>query len=135
MDLRLKVNMTLQTVTFLLSLLLPSCMIVPIRDQGNITHSFTTMSFNTLDSVSIQDLNMDIDSVSTMFKLDHNDNEVRGCSLDMSIYRPRFPSISSSECDKEYHICVQRESKKMVEDDNNIEPADSIGSIRLKYMT
>ena len=127
--------MTLQTVTFLLSLLLPSCMIVPIRDQGNITHSSTTMSFNTLDSVSIQDLNMDVDSVSTMFELDHNDNEMRGCSLDTSIHRPKSPSMSSSECDKEYHIWVQRESEKMVEDDNNIEPADFIGSIRLKYMT
>ena len=127
--------MILQTVTSLLSLLPPSCMIVPIRDQGNIIHSSTTMSFNTLDFVSIQDLNMDVDSVSTMFELDHNDNKMRGCSLDTSIHRPRSPSMSSSECDKEYHICVQRGSKKMVEDDNNIEPADSIGSIRLKYMT
>ena len=110
-------------------------MVAPIRDQGNITHSSTTMSFNTLDSVSIQDLNMDVDPVSTMFELDHNDDEVRGCSLDMSIHRPRSPSMSLSKCDKEYHIRVQRESDKMVENNNDIEPANSIGSIRLKYIT
>ena len=93
------------------------------------------MSFNTLDSVSIQDLNMDVDPVSTMFELDHNDDEVRGCSLDMSIHRPRSPSMSLSKCDKEYYICVQKESKKMVKNDNDIEPANSIGSVSLKYVT
>ena len=110
-------------------------MLALIRDQGNITHSSTTMSFNTLDSISIQELNMDIDPVSTMFELDHNDNEVRGHSLDMSIHRPRSSSMSSSECDEEYHIRIQKESNKMVKDNNNIEPANSIDSIRLEYMT
>ena len=110
-------------------------MVVPIRDQENITHSSTTMSFNTLDSVSSQDLNMDVDSVSTMFKLDNIDDEVRGCSLDVSIHRLRSPSISSSKYDEEYHIHIQRESKKMVENNNDIEPANSIGSIRLEYAT
>jgi len=81
-------------------------MVALIRDQGNITHSSTTMSFNTLDSISIQELNMDVDPVSTMFELDHNDNEVRGHSLDMSIHRPRSSSMSSSECDEEYHIRI-----------------------------
>ena len=92
------------------------------------------MSFNTLNSVSIQDLNMDVDSVSTMFKLDHNNNEVRDRSLDASIYRPKSPSMSLSKCDKEYYICVQKKSKKMVKNDNDIEPAYSIGSVSLKYM-
>jgi len=110
-------------------------MVVPIRDQGNITHSSTTMSFNTLDYVSSQDLNMNVDPISTMFELDHIGNEIRGRSLDASIHRPRSPSMSSSECDKEYHIHVQRESEKMVEDNNDIESANSIGNIRLKYRT
>ena len=70
-----------------------------------------------------------------MFELDHNDNEVRGCSLDASIHRPRSSSMSLSKCDKEYHIYVQRESNKMVKDNNDTEPANSIGSIRLKYVT
>jgi len=71
-------------------------MVVPIRDQGNITHSSTTMSFNILDSVSIQELNMDVDPVSTMFELDHNDDEMRDRSLDVSIHRPKSSSMSSS---------------------------------------
>ena len=119
----------------LFSLLPLSCMIAPIRDQENITYSSTTMSFNILNSVSIQDLNMNVDPVSTMFELDYNDNEVRGHSLDVSIHRPRFPSMSSSKCDEEYHIYVQRKGKKIVEDNNDIKPTNSIGSIRLKYMT
>ena len=77
---------------------------------------------------------MDVDPVSTMFELDHIDNEMRGCSLNASIYRPRSPSMSSSKCDKEYYIHIQRESEKMVENDNDIKPANSIGSIRLEYM-
>ena len=93
------------------------------------------MSFNTLDSISSQDLNMDVDSVSTMFELDHIDDEVRGCFLNASIHRPRSPSMSLSECDKEYHICVQKESNKMVKDDNDIESANSMNSIRLEYAT
>ena len=110
-------------------------MVVPIRDQENITHSSTTMSFSTLDSVSSQDLNMDIDPVSTMFKLDNIDDEIRGCSLDVSIHRLKSSSMSSSKYDEEYHICIQRKSKKMVENDNDIEPANTIGSIRLEYAT
>ena len=78
---------------------------------------------------------MNVDPISTMFELDHNNNKVRDCSLDASIHRPRSSSMSSSECDKEYHICVQRESEKMVEDDNDIEPTNSSSSIRLKYAT
>jgi len=58
------------------------------------------MSFNILDSVSIQELNMDVDPVSTMFELDHNDDEMRDCSLDVSIHRPKSSSMSSSICVK-----------------------------------
>ena len=78
---------------------------------------------------------MDVDSVSTMFELDHIDDEVRGHSLNASIHRPRSLSMSSSECDILYHICIQRKSEKMVKNDNDIEPANSIGSIRLEYGT
>jgi len=108
-------------------------MVASIRDQGNITHSSTTMSFNTLDSVSIQELNINVDPISTMFELDHNDDEVRGCSLDASIHRLRSPSMSLNKYDEEYHIRVQRESNKIVENNNDTKPANSIGSIRLEY--
>ena len=93
------------------------------------------MSFNTLNSISIQELNMDVDPVSTMFELDHNDNKMRGHSLDASIYRPRSPSMSLNKFDKEHYIHVQRKSNKMVKDNNNTEPTNSIGSIRLEYAT
>ena len=78
---------------------------------------------------------MNFDSISTMFKLDHNDNKVRSYSLDVSIHRSRSPSMSSSKCDKEYHIHIQRESDRMVEDNNDTKPANSISSIRLEYVT
>ena len=93
--------------SFLLSLLPPSCMVAPIRDQGNITHSATTMSFNSLKLMPGQDINMETNSFKAMFNLEHNLDEVRDHSLDMSIYRPRSPSLSSSESGKEYHIQVK----------------------------
>ena len=39
--------------------------------------------------------------------------------------------MSSSEYNEEYHICVKRESNRMVED----EPANSLGSFSLEYIT
>jgi len=79
-------------------------MVAPIRDQGNITHSATTMSFNSLKLTPGQDINMDTNSIEAMFDLGNNLEVVRGCSLDMSIHRPRSPSLSSSEYEEEYHI-------------------------------
>ena len=35
----------------------------------------------------------------------------------------------SSECDKEYHICVKRDNDRM----NENEPATSINSIQVEY--
>ena len=61
----------------------------------------------------IQDNNMVIDPVKDLFP----DNEIRGHSLALSMYKPRSPSISSSESKEEYHICIQRISDKMDEDD------------------
>ncbi len=68
-------------------------MVAPIRDQENITHSATTMSFNSLKLIPGQDINMDTNPIEAMFDLDNNLDEVRGCSLDMSIHRPRSPSL------------------------------------------
>ena len=89
------------------------------------------MSNISLNSASSQDINMVIDPIGTLFDLDNNYDEVRGHSLDLSIHRLRFPSMSSSEYDEEYHICVKRESNRMVED----EPANSLGSFSLEYIT
>ena len=91
-------------------------MVVPIRDLGNITQSSTTMSSNSLNLTPRQDIDMVIDPIDTMFNLDNNFDEVKGCSLDLSIHRPRFPLLLSSECDEEYHIRIKWKSNRMDED-------------------
>ena len=108
-------------------------MVAPIRELGNFTHSTAIMSQTTSNLVLSQDIDMDIDPVKAMFNLNDNYEEVRGCSLDMSIHRPGSPSpsLSSSECDEEYHVCVQQESNKMIED----EPVNSSGNFELEYTT
>ena len=89
------------------------------------------MSSNSLKSVFEEDIDMVTNPIGAMFNLNNNLDEVRSCSLDTSTHRPRSPSISSSENEEEYHICVQHESDRMDED----EPVNSPGSINLEYMT
>ena len=107
------------------SLLPLYCMVAPIRDLGNITQSPTTMSSNSLKSVFEEDIDMVTDPIGTMFNLNNNLDEVRGRSLDMSVHRPRFPFISSSKNEEEYHIYIQCESDRMDED----KPINSPGSV------
>ena len=80
-----------------------------------------------------QDIDMVFDPVKTMFDLNNNFNKVRDHSLDLSIHRPRSLSslLSVSECDKEYHVCIQRESNKMIED----KPIISSNNFELEYIT
>ena len=59
----------------------------------------------------ILDIDMAVDSVNDLFIGD----EVRGYSLALSVHKPRSPSISLSESDKEYYICVKRDSDRMDE--------------------
>ena len=101
------------TIQILLSLLPPSCMVAPIRETRNIILFNTTSHSTTHNMARIQDNNMVIDPVKDLFP----DNEIRGHSLALSMYKPRSPSISSSESKEEYHICIQRISDKMDEDD------------------
>ena len=61
---------------------------------------------------------MVINLVDDLFKnICDNFDKVRGHSLASSIHCPKAPSLSSSECDEDYAIRVQRESDKMVNDD------------------
>ena len=106
-------------------------MVVPIRNLENISQSSTIMSNISLDSAFSQDINMIINPVNTLFDLDNNYDKVRGCSLDLSIHRPRFPSMSLSEYNKEYHIHIKQESDRMVED----KPINFLGSFSLEYAT
>ena len=101
------------TIQILLSLLTPSCIVAPIRETRNIILFNTTSHSTTHNMARIQDNNMVINPVKDLFP----DNEIRGHSLALSMYKPRSPSISSSESKEEYHICIQRISDKMDEDD------------------
>jgi len=65
------------------------------------------------------DINMIINSTFDLFEKNcDNYDEMRGCSLVLSIHHPRSPSLSSSEYDKDYAMRVQRESDRMVEDNH-----------------
>jgi len=81
-------------------------MVVPIRDLGNITQFPTTMSSNSLKLVFEEDIDMVTNPIGTMFNLNNNLDEVRGYSLNVSTYRPRFPSILSSENKEEYYVHI-----------------------------
>ena len=87
-----------------LSLLPPSYIAAPIRELENISFSAIITSSNSSNMDSSQDINMVIDPLENLFDICENYDKVRGCSLEMSAYKPRFSSISSSECDEEYHI-------------------------------
>ena len=115
---------------------------MPIRELANITHSTTTMvnnscnlkknmSSNSLKVVFDDDIDMVTDPIVAMFNLNNNFDEVRGHSLNVSAYKPRSPSVSSSESKEEYHICVQQESNRMDEDESDNSP----GSVKLEYKT
>ena len=81
-------------------------MVAPIRDLGNITQPSDIMSSNSLKVVFDDDIDMVTDPIGAMFNLNNNFDEVRGCSLDVSAHKPRSPSVSLSESEEEYHICV-----------------------------
>ena len=106
-------------------------MVAPIRELGNLTQSSAIMSYNSSTLVPSQDINIAVNSVSTIFDLNNNYDEVRGRSLDISIHKPKSPSLPLSKCDEEYYVYIQQESDKMIEN----ELANSTGSFELKYVT
>jgi len=77
----------------------------------------------------IQDSNMVFEPLDNLLSLDNKFDEVRGCLLALSAHRPRSPSMSSSECNEEYHIRIKRDSDRMDED----EPVVSVDSIQVEY--
>ena len=77
------------------------------------------------------DINMVIDSVNNIFDIGDSFKMEKGCSLSLSMYKPRSPSISSSECSEDYHICVKRDSDRIGEDKS----ISSIGSIKVEYVS
>jgi len=104
-------------------------MVVPIRELGNITPSTSAIYSTTNNITLIQDSDMVFEPLDNLLSLDDKFDKVRDCSLVLSVHRPRSSSMSSSECDKEYHICVKRDNDRM----NENEPATSIDSIQVEY--
>jgi len=102
-------------------------MVVSIRELGNITLSATTLCSSTYNMAPIQDIDMAIDSVNDLFTGD----KVKDCPLALSVHKSRSLLIFSSKSDKEYDICVKRDSDRM--DENK--PVSSIGNSQDKYMT
>ena len=106
-------------------------MVAPIRELANITHSTTVMANISNNSTPNSDINMVINPKDNIFNISDAFKERRSHSLLFSIHKLRFPSISSSKCSENYHICVKRNSNRM--DEN--EPVSSIGSIKIDYMS
>jgi len=90
------------------------------------------MSFNSLKLTFDLDINIAEDPVKAMFNLN---NKMRGCSLDLSIHKLRFPSPSLSTISnlskEEYALYIQWESNRM---DKN-KPVKSSNEFSLKYVT
>jgi len=81
---------------------------------------------------SNNDINIIVDPLDNFFKkIGDNFDEVRGCSLALSVYCPRTPSLSSSDCNEDYTTRMQKESDRMDEDN----PVATSNSIQLKYIT
>ena len=85
--------------------------------------------FNNLTPNS--DINMVINSVDNIFNIGDSFKAEKGCSLSLSIYKPRSSSISSSERSEDYHIRVKKDSDRIDED----KPVSSIGSIKIEYVS
>ena len=118
--------------SFLLSLLPLYCIVTSIRDLGNLTHSSAIMNSNSLKLTYNLDINIAKDPVETMFNLN---NEMKGCSLDLSIHKPKSPSPSPSTISnlskEEYALHMQWESNRMDED----KPIKSSNKFSLEYVT
>ena len=104
-------------------------MVASIRESANITHTSTAMANISDNLTPNSNINMVIDPEDNIYNIGKGFKEGRGHSLSFSIHKPRLPSISLSECSKDYHICIKRESDRMNKDNS----VNSIGSIKVKY--
>jgi len=77
------------------------------------------------------DIDIVIDPMDNLFNIGNGFENERGHSLSLSMYKPRSPSTSSSECSEEYYVCVKRMSDRMDKD----KLVGSIGNIKLEYVS
>ena len=106
-------------------------MVAPTRELANITLSPTAMANISNNLTPNSDIDMVVNPLDNLYDIGNGFKERRGCSLLLSIHKPRSLSISSSKCSEEYHICVKRESNRM----NKDKPVTSIGSNKVKYVS
>ena len=104
-------------------------MVVPTRELVNITLSPTAIANISNNLTSNSDINIVVDSLDNLYDIGNGFKKGRGCSLSLSIHKPRSLSISLSEYSKEYHICVKRKGNRMDKDKS----VTSIGSIKVEY--
>jgi len=96
------------------------------RNFGNITTSTAAICPITLKMPSNNNMNIIVNLANDLFEKNCDIyDEVRGCSLAYSVHHLRTLFLSSSKCDKDYTMRVQRESDRMVEDDP-VAPSDSL---------
>ena len=89
------------------------------------------MAHNTDNLTPNPDIDMVINLMDNLFDIGNGFNNERGCSLSLSMHKPRSSSISSSECSEEYHIHIKKISNRVDKD----EPVRFIDSIKLEYMS
>jgi len=107
-------------------------MVAPIRDLGNKFFSASNTHSKALNMTLSGNVDMAVDISNALFN-NYCDNydKVRGQSMSSNKQGTRTPFISSSKCDEEYVMRVQRESDRMVEDD----PIIVSDSPQLEYAT
>jgi len=76
-------------------------------------------------------INMVINPEDNIYDIGKDFKKGRDCSLLFNIQKLRSPSISLSECSKDYYICVKRMSDRIDKD----KPVNSIGSIKIEYIS
>jgi len=105
-------------------------MVAPTRELANITLSPTAIANVSNNLTPNSDIDMVVNPLDNLYNIGDSFEERRGCSLSLSIHKPRSPSISLSKCSEEYYIHVKRESNRM--DEN--EPVTFISSIKVEYV-
>ena len=89
----------------LLSLILLSCMVVPIRDIGNITFSTSATAISNSNMNLLASVAMNIDDFN-IGSIDNYEN-VRECTISPNKTTSRMVSVSLSKSLEEYAIRVE----------------------------
>ena len=112
----------------LLSLLPPSCMVVPIRDLRNILFQTSALTSGAHNIASVfGDCEMtDVSSIANVIFPDVDCcNKVRGHLLSSSMRNSRSSSLSSDKSTEKYVVRIQQESDNMDQNDPSVSVTNS----------